>query len=51
MPHGTRAFFYPYSLGTDLNEWKSLGIHWGQTYISAVETPVAGDVPYVPAAR
>lgn len=21
MPHSTRAFFYPYSLGTDLNEW------------------------------
>ena len=21
MPHGTRAFFYPYSLGTDLNEY------------------------------
>lgn len=46
MPHGTRAFFYPYSLGTDLNEWplkcrhlgafifcRQLGttIHWGQT--------------------
>lgn len=21
MPHGTQAFFYPYSLGTDLNEY------------------------------
>ena len=21
MPHGIRAFFYPYSLGTDLNEY------------------------------
>lgn len=21
MPHGTRAFFYPYSLGTGLNEY------------------------------
>lgn len=26
MPYGTRAFFYPYSLGTDLNErLRSLG--------------------------
>lgn len=21
MPHGIRAFFYPHSLGTDLNEY------------------------------
>ena len=31
MPYGTRAFFYTYSLGTDLNEWPLIGSHWGQT--------------------
>lgn len=32
MPHGTRAFFYPYSLGTDLND-QSLG---DSLYVPAV---------------
>lgn len=60
MPHGTRAFFYHYSLGTDLNEWplkcrhlgafifcRQLGttIHWGQTLM----TSRWGDSLYVPA--
>lgn len=42
MPHGTRAFFYPYSLGTDLNEWLSLGIHWGPFIGDRLKGPVVG---------
>lgn len=53
MLHGTRAFSYPYSLGT----------HWGQTYMSGsrlafigdhslgtvLNDQSLGDSPYVPA--
>lgn len=48
MPHGTRAFFYPHSLGTDLNEWPlhSLGTDLNdQSLGDSLNVPTVWDGP------
>lgn len=50
MPHGTRASFYPYSLGTDLNDQSGTDLNdqslGDSLYVPAVwDGPLMSDAP------
>ena len=47
MPHGTRAFFYPHSLGADLNDQSAKASH--HSLGTDLNDQSLGDSPYVPA--